>query len=215
MSAAEMLRHNDIRCLEVMAGFAAADWAAPSLCEDWTNHQLLAHLVVGYCAAPGAFVAEILRRRGSFDAANTALACRLAAAREPDELLDDMDRLRTDPRGLGRVFPKQLLLGDHVTHELDMLYALGRTPDVAADTLIAVLRTQVTLPNPFVPAYRNSRGLRLVATDADWTHGDRRNPVVRGPAAALVSALGHRSAALPQLTGVGVRILRSRHAPLP
>lgn len=215
MSAAEMLSHNDVRYLEVMAGFTATEWAAPSLCEDWTNHQLLAHLVVGYSAEPGAFVVEILRRRASFDAANTALACSLAAARQPHELLDDMDRLRTRPRGLGRAFPKQLLLGDHVTHELDMLYALGRAPDIAAGTLIAVLKTQVSLPNPFVPAYRNSRGLRLVATDADWMHGGSDDPVVRGPAAALVSALGNRAAALPQLTGAGMHILRSRHVPLP
>ncbi|WP_235570782.1 maleylpyruvate isomerase family mycothiol-dependent enzyme [Mycobacterium sp. Root265] len=215
MSAAEMLRHNDVRLLGVMAGFTAAEWAASSLCEDWTNHQLLAHLVVGYSAAPSAFVAEILHHQGSFDTANTALACRLADTRAPGELLDDMDRLRSRPRGLGRVFPKQLLLGDHITHELDMLYALGRTPDIAPDPLIAVLRTQVALPNPFVPAYRNSRGLRLVATDADWNHGLPEHPDVRGPAAALVSVLGNRSAALPQLTGRGVQILRSRHVPLP
>jgi uncharacterized protein (TIGR03083 family) len=210
-----MLRHNDVRFLGVMAGFTAAEWAAPSLCENWTNHQLLAHVVVGYSAAPAAFTAEMLRRRGSFDTANTVLACRLAAAREPDELLDDMDRLRAHPRGLGRVFPKRLLLGDHVTHELDMLYALGRIPDIAAGALTAVLRTQVSVPNPFVPAHRNSRGLRLLATDADWSHGVAADPVVQGPAAALVSALGNRSAALPQLTGPGVHILQSRHAPPP
>lgn len=215
MSVADVLRHNDARFLEVMAGFTAAEWAAPSLCEDWTNHQLLAHLVIGCSAAPTAFAVEILSRRGSFDTANTALACGLAAAREPDELLDDMDRLRTRPRGLGRVFPRRLLLGDRVTHELDMLYALGRPPDIAADALIAVLNTQVSLPNPFVPAYRNSRGLRLIAVDADWIHGGPDDPVVRGPAAALVSVLGNRSAALPQLAGRGVQILQSRHVPLP
>lgn len=215
MSAAETLCHNDARFLGVMAAFIGPEWAAPSLCEDWTNHQLLAHLVLGYSAAPGAFVAEMLRHRGSFDQANTALACMLAAARGPDDLLDDMDRLRARPRGLGSVFPRRLLLGDHVTHELDMLYALGRSPDIASDTLIAVLKTQVSVPNPFVPAYRNSRRLRLIATDADWSHGRPEDPVVRGPAAALVSVLGNRSAALPQLTGPGVQILQTRHAPLP
>lgn len=215
MSAAETLRHNDARFLGVMAAFGAPEWAAPSLCEDWTNHQLLAHLVLGYSASPGAFVSEILRRRGSFDQANTALACMLAAARGPGELLDDMHRLRARPRGLGSVFPKRLLLGDHVTHELDMLYALGRAPDIAADTLIAVLKTQVSVPNPFVPAYRNSRRLRLIATDADWSHGRPDDPVVCGPAAALVSVLGNRTAALPQLAGPGMQILASRHVPLP
>lgn len=215
MSVHEMLRRNDDRFLGVMAGFTAPQWAAPSLCECWTIHQLLAHLVIGYSAGPGEFITEIVRRRGSFDDTNTALACTLATTRQPGDLLDDMERRRVRPRGLGRVFPKRLLLGDHVTHELDMLYALGRIPDVAAGTLIAVLNTQVSVPNPFVPAYRNSRGLRLIATDADWMHGRPDNPVVRGPAAALVSVLGSRSAALPLLTGPGVQILRGRHAAAP
>jgi len=37
----------------------------------------------------------------------------------------------------------------------------------------------VTLPNPFVAAFRNSRGLQLIATDAEWTHGRgaSRSPV--------------------------------------
>lgn len=215
MSAPELLRHNDTRFLSVVDGFTPREWAAPSLCEEWTNHQLLAHLVSGYSAGSVAFAAEILRHGGSFDRANTALACALAAARAPGELMDDMDRLRVRPRGLGRVFPRRLLLGDHVTHELDMLYAVDRTPVIAPNVLAAVLNTQVTLPNPFVPAFRHSRGLRLIATDLDWTHGRPEDPVVRGPAAALVSALGNRPAAVPQLAGPGVQILQSRHAPLP
>ena len=63
---------------------------------------------------------------------------------------------------------------------------------------IAVLNTQVSLPNPFVPAFRNSRGLRLTAADADWTHGER-GPIVRGPAADLA-----------RLDGDGVDVLASR-----
>jgi hypothetical protein len=74
---------------------------------------------------------------------------------------------------------------------------------------IAVLNTQVSLPNPFVPAFRNSRGLRLTAADADWTHGER-GPIVRGPAADLVSVLGDRPAMLARLDGDGVDVLASR-----
>ena len=69
-----------------------------------------------------------------------------------------------------------------------MLFALGREPAIPADALVAVLNTQVSVPNPFVPAFRNSRGLRLIATDADWTHGEA-GPIVRGRAADLVSVL--------------------------
>ena len=59
------------------------------------------------------------------------------------------------------------------------------------------------------PAFGNSRGLRLTAVDADWTHGER-GPIVRGPAADLVSVLGSRPAMLARLDGDGVDLLASR-----
>ena len=61
-----------------------------------------------------------------------ALARSLAAIRDPGELLDEFERLTRRPRGLGRYFPPRLLLGDHITHELDMLFALDREPAIPA-----------------------------------------------------------------------------------
>ena len=72
-----------------------------------------------------------------------------------------------------------------------------------------MLNTQVALPNPFVPAFRNSRGLRLVATDADWSHGEQ-GALVEGRAVDLISVLGNRPRMLPRLRGEGVEVLASR-----
>jgi len=209
VSARDRLRANDARFHALANTFSAQEWSRPSLCDDWSNHDVLAHLVVGLSAGPVAVAAEMVRHSGSFDRANAAMARKLAASRGPAELLDDFERLAGRPRGLGRYFPPRLLLGDHVTHELDMLYALGREPAIPADALVAVLNTQVAVPNPFVPAFRNSRGLRLIATDTDWTHGER-GPLVRGRAAELVSVLGDRPAILARLDGDGVDVLASR-----
>ena len=82
-------------------------------------------------------------------------------------------------------------------------------PEIPSDALVAVLNTQVAVPNPFVPAFRNARGLRLRATDAAWSHGER-GPVVEGRAAELVSVLGNRPKVLPRLVGDGVAVLASR-----
>ena len=209
MSTRDRLRANDERFRTFAEDFTAEEWSRPSLCDAWTNHEVLAHLVVGYCAGPAVFVTEILGHGGSFDGANAAIAASLAASRSPAELLTDLGQLMERPRGFGRVFPPRLLLGDHITHELDMLFALGREPAIPADPLVAVLNTQVSVPNPFVPAFRNSRELRLIATDADWTHG-QRGPLVRGRAADLVSVLGNRPAMLARLDGDGVDVLASR-----
>ena len=209
MSTRDLLRANDARFDALAAGFSAEEWSQPSLCDGWSNLDVLAHLVVGYSARAAAVMAEMLRHSGSFDRANAALARALAAMRSPSELLDDFELLTQRPRGLGRYFPPRLLLGDHITHELDMLFALGREPAIPADALVAVLNTQVSVPNPFVPAFRNSRGLRLTATDADWAHGVA-GPTVRGRAADLVSVLGNRPAMLVRLGGDGVDVLASR-----
>jgi uncharacterized protein (TIGR03083 family) len=214
MSVHELLRHNDDRFRAVARGFSADDWSHPSLCEQWTNHQVLAHVVVGLSASSKSMAGALLHHRGSFDAANASMATVLAAERSPETLLDDFERLSREPCGLGRYFPARLFLGDHVTHELDMVFALKRQPEVASDVLIAVLNTQVALPNPFVPAFRNARGLRLRATDAAWQHGEQ-GPVVEGRAAELVSVLGNRPKALPRLHGEGVAVLEARLLSLP
>jgi uncharacterized protein (TIGR03083 family) len=209
MSVPELLRANDRRFLALARDLSAAEWSAPSLCDEWTNHEVLAHLVAGYGSRLGVLVAEMSRRRWSFDAANTEMARKLAAVRSPAELIEEFARLADHPAGMGRYFPRTLFLGDHVTHELDICYAIDRAPGIPSDALIAVLNVQVSLPNPFVPAFRNSRGLRLIATDVDWTHG-RAGPEVIGRAAELVSVLGNRPRVLATLTGDGVAVLAER-----
>jgi uncharacterized protein (TIGR03083 family) len=209
VSTRDLLRSNDARFRAMAAEFSAEEWSAPSLCDGWSNHDVLAHLVIGCSTGAAAVTVEILRHGASFDRANAALARALAATRCQADLLDDFGRLSIRPRGLGRYFPRRLLLGDHITHELDMLFALGREPQIPTDALVAVLNTQVSVPNPFVPAFRNSRGLRLIATDADWSHGER-GPIVRGSAAELVSVLGNRPAMLARLDGDGVDALALR-----
>ena len=51
-------------------------------------------------------------------------------------------------------------------------------------------------------------GLKLAATDIDWTFGD--GPEVRGTGEALLLAICGRKAALDDLEGEGVATLRSR-----
>lgn len=207
--ARKLLYANDIRFIEVARGRSDRDWSRPSLCTRWSNHEVLANLVFGYRASLVALSAGMLRHRGSFHGANAAFAAQLAARHNPAELIDEFAVLMGHPRGLGRVFPPRLLLGDHVIHELDIAFAIGSTPTVATEALIAVLNTQVRVPNPFVPAAARARGLQLHATDIEWTSG-ASGLTVAGEAAQLASVLAGRPWALDQLTGEGVAELRTR-----
>jgi hypothetical protein len=49
--AHEQLRANDLRFLDVARGLSNQDWSGPSLCSEWSNHEVLAHLVIGYRAS--------------------------------------------------------------------------------------------------------------------------------------------------------------------
>jgi uncharacterized protein (TIGR03083 family) len=203
------LRGNDIRLAESARDISAAQWAKPSLCTEWTNHEVMAHLVIGYGVALSAVAAGMVRHGGSFDAANTASARSLAAQRDPARLLDDFLTLARHPRGIGRLFPRRLLLGDHVIHELDITYGLGQESAVPTSTVVGVLNTQMRVPNPFVPAARRARGLNLIATDVHWSHR-AGGPTVTGHAAHLASVLAGRPWALRHLSGDGVAVLSSR-----
>jgi uncharacterized protein (TIGR03083 family) len=208
-TAHERLRANDLRFLTVARSLSDQDWSHRSLCSEWTNHDVLAHLVVGCRASPRTVALEMIKHRGSFDRSNAGLARSLATERTPAELLDDFAALIDQPHGLGRVFPRRLLLGDHVIHELDVVLPLGLQSTVDPTVLATVLETQVRVPNPFVPAAARARGLCLRATDADWTYGEGGN-CVSGDAAHLASVLAGRSWALDHLTGAGVPVLRDR-----
>ncbi len=204
-----LLHDNDIRFVEFTAGLSDTDWSRQSLCAEWSNHEVLAHLVLGYRASPATLTLGIARHCGSFDRANAALAAGLAQWRSPAELIKEFAALIDRPRGIGRIFPRRLLLGDHVIHELDIAFALGRKSEVESTALIAVLNTQVRVPNPFVPAAAWARGLNLRATDADWAHGEGGRTVAGG-AAQLASVLAGRPWALDQLRGSGVDVLHAR-----
>lgn len=197
---ADALRDNDARLAEYLGSVTAIQWDQPSLCTAWRNHDVLAHLVVGYSATLSSITATTMRHRGSFGRANAAMASALTAQHDPQALIDRFISLAQRARGLGRVFPRRLLLGDHVIHELDITYALGADSTIPAAVLAAVLDTAVRIPNPFVPAAARARGLNLIATDTAWSHHSD-GPTVTGKAADLASVLAGRPWALKHLTG--------------
>jgi hypothetical protein len=61
---------------------------------------------------------------------------------------------------------------------------------------------------PPIGAAKRLRGLRLGATDVDWSTGD--GLAVEGPGEALLMAMAGRPAALPALSGPGTPILAER-----
>jgi hypothetical protein len=66
----------------------------------------------------------------------------------------------------------------------------------------------VTAPARGFTRRRSVAGLRLTATDQEWSHGDGQE--VRGPSEALALAIADRDVALADLSGDGRALLAAR-----
>jgi uncharacterized protein (TIGR03083 family) len=127
--------------------------------------------------------------------------------REPDELVARL-RARTTTYNHPPA-PVSAMLGEVVVHGEDLRRPLGLTasPDVEASAACLEMYRTASFP---VGGKKRIRGLRLVATDTDWSAGD--GPEVTGPAASLLLAMTGRDAGLADLSGPGLDVLRGRLA---
>lgn len=178
------------------------DWQSPSLCTKWTVKDVVAH-VISY-EELGA--AGLLKRfaKGWVLRANQVGVDEFSALR-PEQLLEFL-RSHLEPRGLTAGFGGMIALVDGTIHHQDIRRSLGRPRTVPADRLQRVLG--LVPGNPRLGAGRRIRGLRLRATDVEWTHG--AGPEVSGPGEALLMAMTGRPAALADLEGPGQDTLAKR-----
>jgi hypothetical protein len=98
-------------------------------------------------------------------------------------------------------------LGEIVVHGEDIRRPLGLTHSSPESALLAVADTWKN-SNLLIGAKRRISGLRLRATDTEWTHGD--GPEVLGPLQSLVLAMTGRKGSHIDLGGEGLGVLSSR-----
>lgn len=183
---------------------APQQWAAQSLCEGWTVSDVVAH-VVSYDAVGAA---ELTRRfvQGRFMLNRiNGVSLNQHREREPEQLVA-MLREHVTPRGLTAAFGGRIALVDTLMHHQDIRRALGIPRDVPVD------RLRVALPFAFlappVKAMWHVRGVKVVATDLNWSGGT--GPEARGPGEAVLMAMGGRRGVAEELTGPGAPRLVKR-----
>ena len=173
-------------------------WASPSLCEGWSVRDVVAHLVSYEHLGWGGVLLR-MARGGLRPGRANAIGLQEAADVSPADLVRTLrDHLR--PSGLTAGFGGRSGLADGVIHHQDIRRPLGVGRTVPADRLRVALA--MALQAPTLPSRRKVSGLRLVATDLDWSHGD--GPEVSGPAEALLMTIAGRGAALADLEGPGL-----------
>jgi uncharacterized protein (TIGR03083 family) len=135
-----------------------------------------------------------------FDAVNRDMARRHAASAGPGELVSQLQE-HADSRRKPFITTRRNLLFDVLVHSQDIALPLGRTLPLPPAPTRAALDRVWTMGWPF-HARRRLAGLRLVATDLDWSAG--AGPEVSGAAGALLLLLTGRTAtALGALSGPG------------
>jgi hypothetical protein len=136
------------------------------------------------------------------------------------DLLDTLDAGEWATRSLCSAWTVQdvaahlvAALSDAVLHALDIRRPLGRNRVVPADVFVATAEFHAGLRWPLTASVggdvrRRITGLRLVADDADWSHG--QGPEVHGSAEALLLMLTGRPVGRDELTGPGAPTLCGR-----
>jgi uncharacterized protein (TIGR03083 family) len=201
-----------IRTADLLSELTPGEWDTPSLCDGWTVRDVAAHLTLQQMTLGSALLAA-LRHPGSINHIINASA-RERAARPPDRLIAEIRGMVGSRRHNVGVTPLETLI-DIVVHGQDIAVPLGRNLPVApwaaattADRLWWSRSTRIGRLKSRVFANLDHRGLRFVATDADWSAGD--GDEVRGPLLSIVLVLTGRPVGADVLEGPGASGLGRR-----
>jgi uncharacterized protein (TIGR03083 family) len=191
---------------QILADVDPADLSRPSLCDGWTVQDVAAHLTLSQIGFTQATV-DMIKARGSFNRMINESARRKSAASTQGQLVAEIGRLpgsRRHPPGTVVLDP----MVDILVHTQDAFAPIGY--DVAMPVEPATVGATHVWNRGFpFNARKRLDGLRLVATDVDWSVGSGAE--VRGPISAhLLLLTGRTQMALRSLTGPGVQVLRGR-----
>ena len=179
-------------------------WRAPSLCEGWSVHDVVAHMI-SYEEHPRS---DMLRRLGRARMRPWRLNdVALAEYRDltPAELVAFL-RAYLVPQGTTASMGYRVGMVDALVHQQDVRRPLGLPRVIPADRLRVALDFAVLAPP--LRGFWHGRGVRLVAPDVGWSRG--RGPEARGPGEAVLMTLAGRRGAAAGLVGPGRRILVDR-----
>lgn len=181
-----------------LEGITDQHWDEPSLCGEWTVHDVVAHLIDTAQTTRLGFVVGLARARFDFDLQNTrgVERWRGASPQETLQRLREVASKRSTPPA-----PLDSRLVEEIVHGEDIRRPLGLTREYPREAVVRALRLQARTAASFGGAKELVAPFRLTTTDADVSIGE--GPEVRGPALSLLLAICRRRVALDDLAGPG------------
>ncbi|MFI9158858.1 maleylpyruvate isomerase family mycothiol-dependent enzyme [Kitasatospora aureofaciens] len=173
----------------VFAGLTAEQWNSPSLCEGWRVREVVAHMSTGFRRSTARTLGELVRSGGNVHRMADRIARRDAAAltegRLAAALAEHAEHPWRPPVG-GRI----AALAHDAVHGLDVTVALGLRARLPLPRAAALLGTVSARSLRFFGA--RLEGVRLRATDLDWSYGQGPLPVEGRAEHLLLVAYGRR-----------------------
>jgi uncharacterized protein (TIGR03083 family) len=204
VTALELARAERLEFADFLAALTPEQWATPSLCAGWTVRDVAAHCVSFEGLSGGQLATRFLKGRLQTDRINALAVADLAGS--PTDDLIELLRDNAVPHGLAAGFGGRVALTDNMIHQQDIRRPMGLARTIPAERLSAAL--DFVRYSPTIRGALRVRGVRLVATDSDWSYG--KGPEVQGQGEALLMVMAGRPDALSELDGPGLSILSTR-----
>ncbi|MGW0825497.1 maleylpyruvate isomerase family mycothiol-dependent enzyme [Streptomyces sp. NPDC002845] len=189
--------------IEDLAQLDDEQWGTPSLCDGWTVHDVVAHLVDTARTTRIGFVSGMVRARFDFHRQN-ARGVERERATSPQETLERLRQVasrRSTPPA-----PLDSRLVEEVVHGEDIRRPLGLTRSYPQEAVVRALRLQTRTSESFGGAKELMSRVRLSATDTDLSIG--HGPEISGTALALLLTVSGRRVSPDELAGPGVALSR-------
>jgi len=207
----ETTRSERLELVDLLETLTPQEWETPSLCTGWTVQDVAAHIAWAPVAGPGESVIGMAR---SGFRLNTFIAdsARRWSRRGPAAIIGQL-RTNAATGALPMGMPPLAGLTDAIVHGLDIRRPLHREHPLPPSAFrpVATFFLATRWPATAVvggSARRRIDGVRLVADDVGWSHGD--GPEVHGSPEAVMLVLAGRPVGPDELSGPGAETLRAR-----
>src|ERR1035437_10851560 len=172
-----------------LASRADEQWATASLCPGWTVRDVLGHMTATAKMTEMAFFVAFAGSGFRFNDMTAKKIAGEATAVPSEGLTAFRGQLTATSHPPG---PAEAMLGESVVHSEDIRRPLGITRDYPPEAVIRVADF-FKGSNLLIGSKKRIAGLRLRATDAEWSTG--AGPEVSGPAPSPLLAMTARAAA--------------------
>lgn len=180
-----------------LATLSPEQWSGPTLCARWRVRDVVAHVISYDDLDVRGLLTCVARGRLRLGRVNAVALSRFDSC-GPEQLLAWL-KDHPQPRGLPAALGGRVALVEGLIHHQDIRRPLGRRRVIPPERLLHALRTAMIAPD--ITGLWRFRGVRLVATDLDFSAGT--GPEVRGPAEALLMTIAGRHGVAGELSGPG------------